>query len=60
MSEGGGGLKGHVASRGGGSPLTLAPQHGGHVLTVPIKIKKKNPRSLRSIGFYKLNSYQAT
>ena len=30
----------HVASRGGGSPLTLASQQVGHVLIVPIKSLK--------------------
>ena len=47
----------HVARRGGGggSPLTLASQQVCHVLIVPIT-SLKFPRSL---GFYKLNSYQA-
>ena len=64
LKEGGGGhMNFHVASSVcvcvGGSSLTLASQHGGggHVLIVPIKsLKNKNSRSL---GFYKLNSYQA-
>ena len=42
----------------GGSPLTLASQQVGHVLIVPIKSLKFFLAC--SLGFYKLNSYQAT
>ena len=41
-----------------GSPLTLASQQGVACFNCSNKIIKNFPRSLRSLGFYKLNSSQ--
>ena len=48
----GGHVSFHVASRGGGSPLTLTFQQEGSYLNCSNEIIKKNSRSLRSLVFY--------